>query len=176
MQYMMKGGVIHSGQTLRALARIKGVLSGPDKSILGEEDGLRMRADIRYPDGKREGSSDVRQKEYVLTGPEGSVVAVAHPDYAPGVGPGGDGLPVCRLPRVDHARIEMKGTDFMLTMHSSQRYTLEQDGGAEAVRITHRGIPGGWTIEDRVGFAPELLCGLFVFCRYIERENELLIV
>ena len=40
----------------------------------------------------------------------------------------------------------------------------------------HRGIAGGWTLEDNCGFSPEMLCGIFIFCRYIEQENEFMIV
>ena len=35
---------------------------------------------------------------------------------------------------------------------------------------------GGWLFHDDHGFAPEVLCGIFAFCRYIEQENEFLIV
>lgn len=46
----------------------------------------------------------------------------------------------------------------------------------EVVHILHRGIMGGWTIEDETGLLPKNLCGLFVFCRYLERENEFMTV
>ena len=40
------------------------------------------------------------------------------------------------------------------------------------MQIFHRGIVGGWNIEAMDNFAPEIICGIFVFCKYIEQENE----
>ena len=63
-----------------------------------------------------------------------------------------------------------------LRMHNSQNYTMKDIHDADVLRIMHRGLIGGWLLEDRCGFAPETLCGLFIFCRYIELENEFIIV
>ena len=40
----------------------------------------------------------------------------------------------------------------------------------------HRGLIGGWTVEDDAGFTPEILCALFTFSRYLEHENEFVVV
>ena len=40
------------------------------------------------------------------------------------------------------------------------------------VEMTHRGVLGGWDLRVSAGFSAVLLCGLFAFCRYLERENE----
>ena len=65
---------------------------------------------------------------------------------------------------------------FLLTMNNSQNYSLWDDQHTEILRIMHKGLSGGWRIEDNHGFAFEVICGLFSFCRYIEQENEFLIV
>ncbi|MBC8576279.1 hypothetical protein H8717_07655 [Oscillospiraceae bacterium BX1] len=70
----------------------------------------------------------------------------------------------------------MNGEEYLLTMHNSQNYSLTNNDNSEVLRIMHKGIVGGWTVEDHCGFAPEILCGIFAFCRYIEQENEFLIV
>lgn len=61
-------------------------------------------------------------------------------------------------------------------MHNSQNYSLINNANSEVLRIMHKGISGGWIVEDTCGFLPEIICGIFIFCRYIEQENEFLIV
>jgi hypothetical protein len=86
------------------------------------------------------------------------------------------GWPVCRMPKVDRADITIDGTDYLILMYDSRNYGMQNNEGKEILHIQHNGIAGGWTIKCDHDFAPEVLCGLFVFCRYIEQENEFLIV
>lgn len=67
-------------------------------------------------------------------------------------------------------------TEYVLTMHNSQNYSLMDTNDLEVLCIMHKGIAGGWMVESNCGFAPEIICGIFTFCRYIEQENEFLIV
>ena len=73
-------------------------------------------------------------------------------------------------------RFTMNGEEYLLTMHNSQNYSLINAHNSEVLRIMHKGIAGGWAVEDHSGFTPEIICGIFIFCRYIEQENEFLIV
>ncbi|MBE6951540.1 MAG: hypothetical protein E7451_09425 [Ruminococcaceae bacterium] len=66
--------------------------------------------------------------------------------------------------------------DYELTMHNTQSYSMRNQTGCVILQILHRGLTGGWQLRDDHGFAPEILCGIFAFCRYIEQENEWLIV
>ena len=61
-------------------------------------------------------------------------------------------------------------------MQNSQNYTLRDRAGYIVVQIMHRGLTGGWNMEVDEDFTPEILSGLFAFCRYIEQENEFLVV
>jgi len=61
-------------------------------------------------------------------------------------------------------------------MHSSRNYALKDSAGYSVVQIVRRGPAGGWDIEAVGELAPEILCGLFAFCGYMEQENESLIV
>lgn len=65
---------------------------------------------------------------------------------------------------------------FSLNMYNSQYYVLRNTNGDDVLSILHKGTTGGWFFDDKQGFAPEILCAIFVFCRYMEQENELLIV
>lgn len=176
MQYTIKAGVLYKHEPQRALARIKSALIGPQRKILSIAGELLLTADVRYLDESKASSGDVRNREYILTDNGNQLIGSARPGYADGDDPNVVGWPICRMPRVDHANIVVNGEEYLLTMHNSQNYSLTNNDNSEVLRIMHKGIVGGWTVEDHCGFAPEILCGIFAFCRYIEQENEFLIV
>lgn len=156
MKYTIKAGVLYKNEPQLALARIKSALLGSQKKILSVADDLLLTADIRYLDEEKASSGDVRNREYILTDSENRLLGSAHPGYADGDDPDVVGWPIYRMPRVDHANIVVNGEEYLLTMHN--------------------GISRGWIVEDTCGFLPEIICGIFIFCRYIEQENEFLIV
>lgn len=83
---------------------------------------------------------------------------------------------ICRMPRVDHAHVSIGVTEYVLTMHNSQNYSLVDTNDSEVLRIMQKRIVGGWIVESNCDFAPDIICGIFTFCRYIEQKNEFLIV
>lgn len=176
MQYMIKAGVLYKNKSQIAMAKIKSTLMGQQKKIQSMTDQLLMTAYIRCLDESKASSGDVRNREYILTDSENQLIGSARPGYEDGDDPDVVGWPICRMPRVDHAEISVKGEKYLLTMHNSQNYFLTNTQNSEVLRIMHTGIAGGWTVEDHCGFAPEIICGIFTFCRYIEQENEFLIV
>lgn len=176
MNYTMKSGILYEEETSQALATIKSVLMGSTKKIYADNSESSLSTDIRGMDAGQEHSGDVRFKEYVLTDQDQNILALAHPGYADGDDPTVTGWPICRMPRTDHAQILIGDREYLLTMHNSQNYSLKDMHGAEVLKIIHRGISGGWRLEGNHDFTPVLLCGLFTFCRYIEQENEFLIV
>lgn len=58
------------------------------------------------------------------------------------------------------------------TLAHSEKKIIDENGKI----IMRRGLCGGWLIDAFDDFSPEILCGIFVFCRYVEQENEFLIV
>ena len=165
MKYTIKAGVLYKNESQLALARIKSVLLGPQRKILSIAGELLLTADVRYLDESKASSGDVRNREYLLTDNENQLVGSARPGYADGDDPDVVGWPICRMPGVDHANIVVNGEEYLLTMHNSQNYSLLNTCNS-----------GGWIVEDICGFVPEIICGIFIFCRYIEQENEFLIV
>ena len=107
---------------------------------------------------------------------EGNVIVSGRPDYAKGENPDEAGWPAVRVPRVDHADIYMKEKKYSLELHNCQNYSLKDCRGEIMLQVIHRGICGGWNLVTNYDFTPEVICGLFLFCRYIEQENELLII
>ena len=176
MQYTMKAGVLYQGDSQIALAKIKSVLIGSQKKIYKVTGELLSETSIRYLDESKTSAGDVRNQEYILTDSEGRLLGCACPGYAEGDSPEEMGWPICRMPKVDHASITAKDADYSLIIDNSRIYSLRNGAGQELLRIVHKGIAGGWNLEDRQGFPPELLCGIFSFCRYLEQENEFLIV
>ena len=176
MQYMIKTGVLYKSDSQVALARVKSALLGLQRKIQSMAGEPLLTADVRYLDESKASSGDVRNREYILTDNESQVFGSARPGYADDDDPDVAGWPICRMPRVDHAHVSVGATEYILIMHNSQNYSLTDSSNSEVLRIMHKGIAGGWTLEDSSGFAPEILCGIFAFCRYIEQENEFLIV
>ena len=176
MKYTIKAGVLYKNESQLALARIKSALIGPQRKIFSIAGELLSTADVRYLDESKASSGDVRNREYILTNNGNQLICSARPGYADGDDPNVVGWPICRMPSVDHANIVLNGEEFLLTMHNSQNYSLINAHNSEVLRIMHKGIAGGWAVEDHSGFTPENICGIFIFCRYIEQENEFLIV
>ncbi len=174
MNYIMKSGCLTQEPSGAILARIKGTFSGPSKRITLSN--AEYHTDIRHLEALAGRSSDVRFREYVLVNQCGTGIMIGKPGYADGDDPAVTGWPIYRMPRVDHARITIGTEEYGLIMHNRQNYSMKDKTGYVILQIIHRGLIGGWKFHDDYGFAPEILCGIFAFCRYIELENELQIV
>lgn len=173
MDYILKSGVLCTQNG--PAARIRPGLPGPERDILSPDGAVALRAVVRTRPEQGRSSGDVRTRQYVLERPDGSAAACARPDYAPGQDPAAAGWPVSRLPRVDRARVTMGG-EYLLVMENSRSYLLRDGSGAPVLHFRHRGLTGGWDVTCSASLAPETVCGLFLFCRCIERENEFLVV
>lgn len=148
MKYTMKSGVLYKEQSLQALAKIKGTLMGPLKKIYRSGEEPVLRADIRYPDARKEYNRDMQYREYVLVNDENEIAAAAHPGYAEGDDPAVTGWPICRMPKVDHAQVAIEAGSYLLTMHNSQNYSMRDSKGCEMLHIMHIGISGGWSMNQ----------------------------
>lgn len=166
MKYTMMGGALSLRDAVAA--RITGVFTGPEKRILSPEGQLLLLADIQEEDG-----GEARARQYRLLDARGNLIAHAKPD-AENEKSAAFGWPRQSLPWVDHARMALGEAEYRLTMKNSQNYVLEYPDGETAVTFFHRGLIGGWDIEAKDALSPEVLCGVFVFCRYLEQENEFL--
>ena len=176
MNYTMKLGMLYEENSTKDLAKIKSAIIGAEKNIYIHENELIAKTNIRNLEQKGGNSGDVRFREYVMLDTEGNVIVSGRPDYAKGENPDEAGWPAVRVPRVDHADIYMRDKKYSLEMHSCQNYSLKDCRGKIILQVMHKGICGGWNLVTDYDFVPEIICGLFLFCRYIEQENELLII
>lgn len=175
MRYVMRSGVLYREPNC-PLARLKGGFVGTEKQVYRNDGSLALKTFIRRIEVPNAKQADVRSRAYVMLDAQDREIAVARPDYAEGDDPAVAGWPICRMPRADHAALELHGRKYTLVMHNCQNYILRDTTGTIVVQIMHRGLTGGWNVEADDSLAPEILCGLFVFCRYLEQENELLVV
>ena len=176
MRYMMKSGILSNFDNEKKLAQIKSEFWGAKKTItLSDSDSL-YQTNIDIMSAPLERSGDVRYRVYILTNENDEVLLKGHPGYALEDDPDVVGWPVYRAPKVDHADVLIDGFNYLLVMNNSQNYVLKNDSGASVLQIMHQGISGGWIIETNETFDAPILCGLFIFCRYIEQENEFSVV
>ncbi len=176
MRYLMKSGVLSNPKSGTAHAKVKNSFLGATKTIILPEDETTYLTDIDITDAPSGKSGDVRYRTYTLKDTDGTLFMEAHPGYAKDDAPDIVGWPICRAPKVDHAAIVLDGAEYQLLMHNSQNYSMLDSDGKALVQIMHKGISGGWTIETNLDISAWTLCGLFIFCRYIEQENEFIVV
>lgn len=176
MHYIMVAGSLYDKQKDKVFVHIKGRFVGPEKRILSADGTLLLQTDIRRINTSNKITGDVRYTEYVMQDEKRKECAIARPNYAEGDDPAEVGWPINRMPKVDHAQVIMEGQEYCLVMQNSQNYTLADHTGNIVLRLLHRGLIGGWNIEADDCFSPEIVCGLFLFCRYIEQENEFITV
>lgn len=176
MRYMMKAGILTVQESGKKLAQMKSAFLGANKTISLSDGGAQFQTDIHIMDAPPKKSRDVRCRIYTLRNDRGKVLMEAHPGYAKDDDPDAVGWPICWAPKVDHADLLIDGTAYLLVMHNTQNYSLKDQSGASVLQIMHQGISGGWIIETSEPFGAQVLCGLFLFCRYIEQENEFIVV
>lgn len=173
MKYVMKSGILYFNDILSA--QIKGTFVGPEKEIYSANGALTMRTNIMNLEVPANEISDVCHRQYIIFDKAGNKCAIAKPDYTEADDPTVAGWPICRMPKIDHAQIVIAGKEYLLIMQNNQNYSLYQKTGKIIIQVFHRGLEGGWDIEATNDFAPEMICGIFVFCKYIEQENEFLL-
>lgn len=176
MRYVIKSGIVFLPEEERTLAHIKSMRGRAAKTICLADNEMQYQTDINVMDAPPEKSGDVRYRVYTLKKDSGEVLMEAHPGYAREDDPDMVGWPICRAPKVDHAEVWIAGNRYTLVMHNSQNYTLQDESGASVLQMMHRGIAGGWVINTTELFPVPVFCGVFLFCRYIEQENEFIVV
>lgn len=169
-KYLIKSGKLYEEGSERVLAQLKPSLHGIEKQIISQ-DGTVLYTDIRsLSDG------NLTRRNYILYQTKDNLIASGRPEYAAGEDPADAGWPICHVPRMDHASVLFKGQPYELVMQNSQNYQMTDPLGHIALQILHRGIAGGWRAEVKIQLEPGFLLAMFVFCRYLEQENEFITV
>lgn len=175
MKCLLKSGCLMA-EDGKVLARIRSSLRGQSRRITLEDGGV-LRRDIVPVPGIEKLTGDARTHLYVMADEStGDVMAEASPLYAEENCPEEVGWPVCRAPKVDRALVMMGGEEYFLVMLNSQNYTLSDNEGEQVLGLCHNGVGGSWTVTCPGDFTSAEICAVFVFCRYIEVENDFPVV
>ena len=175
MNYRLLSGVLYGEKDGAPLAKIRSSVCGPQKEITAADGAPLYTSEIRFLDAPSGRGGEVNYHKYALNAADGSCIE-ASPAYNPDFDPESDGWPLCRLPRADRAMLALGSALYTLIMQNTQNYILQNAAGAVVARIVHRGVTGGWDIDAPATMSAGLVCGLYVFSRYQERENEFLLV
>lgn len=176
MRYVVRANALYAVHTEQLLAKARRAFLGSENVITLPDDTPALTTSILSADMPGVQRGDVRFHRYVMLDGQQAAVAEGFPNYAQEDDPDVNGWPLCRLPRANHVRIRMEGTEYLLIMHDGRHYTLKNLEGDTVMDITHRGLCGGWNLETKKEFAHPVVCGLYLFCRYLEKENEWMIV
>lgn len=164
MKYIIKAGILYqidNGRPGAKLASIKSPFYPVKKTILSPDGRERLYADIQS--ASRTG--EIRESRYILKDQLDQVVITGIPGAASHMR--------VNAPRIDHIKINMDHKTYVLTMKNSQECLLVDDeNNRKAAEILHSGIEGGWKIEAEPIFSPYVLMGLYIFFRYLDKENE----
>ena len=177
MKYQLKAGILcqlTDKETLTPIASIKNKLCGAEKKIQVEQSVYSTQiVSIESSQPKPKGSCP---HQYVLLDEQQKIILQATPYYAEGEDPSISGWPLYRMPQVELAKLTIDGQTCLLQMLNVQNYRLTTNDQTVLAEVIHRGISGGWNINTYAKFSPEILCGLSIFCRYLEQESELMAV
>lgn len=171
MKYRIRSGrlfLIENGRTTIELASVKSPFYSVRHTILSRDGRAALYTDI-LAGGHGNGISGRR---YVVTDPQNRIVLSGKTMYATDDSPDYAEASMSHVPHVDRVRIEMNQSVYNLRMLNSQNYCLEDAEGRKAAEIIHDGIVGGWSVEVSDAIAPTILMGIFIFSRYLEKENE----
>lgn len=109
---------------------------------------------------------------YIIKDPAGNLLAAGQPGYTGG----SDIHPFSRGPRADHVAIKLPGASCMLQMQNSQNFILIMEDGKKAMELIHNGVSGGWNVSADDSLDAMLVMGIFLFSRYLDKENEFVVV
>lgn len=175
MTYQIHSGILYENcenSVTRKLAYIKYPFSFTKKQILSPNNELLLIADIELIDS---GKND-NARNYILSTPNNQRIIVGAPGYAKNSDPEIFGWPLSHAPRCDHVSFRYLNQVFQLQMLNTQYYMITDVQGQRIMDFIHNGFIGGWTVHTYMNFEPSIILGLFIFSKYLDKENEFLIV
>ncbi|MDE6944388.1 MAG: hypothetical protein K2P66_08170, partial [Lachnospiraceae bacterium] len=115
MRYLLKSGVLCEEKGDKILSRIEHTILRISKTVVLSDDTPILKITIRDPDTSEDNHGNKRFREYVMLDCNDTLIAVGYPAYAEGEDPDRNRQPICRMPRVDHAIVQIAEATFLLT-------------------------------------------------------------
>ena len=162
MKYLIKAGSLYqidNGRPGTKLACLKSPYYPVKKTILSPDGRIRLFAEIR-PSGNRE-------QMYILSDSLNQIILSGSPGYS-------KNLTISSEPHLNQIKITLEHRIYNLFMKNTQECLMMDENSWVSAKLTHRGTGGGWLLEADPVFSPYILMGLFIFCRYLDKENEFL--
>ena len=152
LKYRMKAGKLYLGNDL--LVQSKGRMVSPGKIICDREGRELLYTEIFQKDADASETGDM----------QGKASSSAE-----------NGFPVCRMPRVDHALMDIQGKTCVLIRKKWGEYVLQDEGGKVLMQIQYTGALGRqYEINTFSTWKPEMIAGIVQLSYYMERESEFL--
>lgn len=140
MKYIMKSGKLYRDGAM--LIQCKSRRISPWKIICDKEGKELLYTEIYQRNSDVSGISDMQTKEssraeygdivgrrYLLRKMDGSICTSAAPFYAAGERLTENGFPVCRMPRVDHALMDIQGKTCVLIRKNGENMYFRMKAG-----------------------------------------------
>lgn len=152
-----------------------------EKLVSFKSPSFKLQKTILTADGKPSLLSDVildesKNKVYVLMDMQQRPIIRGTPQYAHNSDPKIHGWPISHAPRYDHVCFEYQKSKYQLQMRNAQNFIVKDGDGNTVMEIIHNGYAGGWSVDSNEEFSPAIILGIFIFTRYLDKENELYII
>lgn len=152
-----------------------------EKLVSIKSPSFKLQKTILTADGKPSLLSDVildesKNKVYVLMDMQQRPIIRGTPQYAHNSDPKIHGWPISHAPRYDHVCFEYQKSKYQLQMRNAQNFIVKDGDGNTVMEIIHNGYAGGWSVDSNEEFSPAIILGIFIFTRYLDKENELYII
>jgi hypothetical protein len=174
MKYQIRAGSLYAivnGRTAEKLAFIQSPFYTEKQTILSPDGSVKLIAQVRT-----DGKPGIQGKEYVIIDEQEQTIVTGKPECSNEENAGVDSEIISSMSRMDTVRLEMDHSVYYLRMRNSQNYCLEDTSGQKKLEIIHNGIAGGWTVETEDAIEPLMVMAIFLFSRYLDKENEYVVI
>lgn len=164
MKYLIKSGNLYqidNGRPSSKLACLKTPFYPVKKTILSPDGEVRLIADVQ----RAGNTGKSRDCIYTLMDPLNQVVLTGHPIF-------NEHHVEFNAPRINHIKLYMNHKIYELSMKNNLECNLVDQRNWSVAKLVHNEKSGGWLLEADPVFSPYILMGLFLFCRYLDKENE----
>ena len=164
MKYLIKTGKLYqidNGRPGAKLACLKPPYYPVRKTILSPDGSIKLYADIKTC----KGSEPNRDQLYILSDSLNQTILSGSPVYT-------KKLLLLDGIAANQIKLTMDHKPYNIYMKSCQEYCIMDENSWVAARLEHNPKGGGWLVESYPVFNPFILMGIFIFCRYLDKNNE----
>lgn len=168
MNYLIKSGNLYqidNGRPGSKLACLKTPFYSVKKTILSPDGEVRLIADVQHS----ENTGKIPKCTYTLMDPLNQVVLTGYPTY-------NKNYIALNAPRINHIKLFMNHKIYELSMKDNLECNLVDQSNYNIANLVHNKKGGGWLLKADPVFSPYILMGLFLFCRYLDKENEFIMI